>query len=123
VSTRHFLDQELRCRCGCGKLPPQDFQDRIEALREAFGAPLVVCSGARCPDHNNAVSQTGLKGPHTVAAVDFRIYGSEAFRLVALAFTLGFTGIEVCQAGPVARRFIHLDDRRAHPGPALWSYA
>lgn len=122
MSTRHFLDQELRCRCGCGLLPPQDFQDKLEALRVAFGAPLVISSGARCPAHNQAVSTTGPHGPHTVAAVDFKIHGPPAFTLVTLALSLGFTGLGVHQRGPREGRYLHLDDRRAHPGPAIWSY-
>lgn len=122
MSTRHFLDQEWVCDCGCGKLPPQDFQERIEALREAFGHPLVISSGARCAAHNQAVSTTGPDGPHTVAAVDFRIAGHLAFELVRLAMLAGFTGIGIQQAGPWEKRFVHIDDRRRHPGPAIWSY-
>jgi zinc D-Ala-D-Ala carboxypeptidase len=122
MPTAHFNFLELRCKCGCGKLPPQDFQDKIEALREKFGAPLVISSGARCAVHNQAVSTTGPGGPHTVAAVDFRIHGPEAFRLLKLALEMGFTGIGVRQKGPREGRFIHVDDRRRHPGPAVWSY-
>lgn len=91
-------------------------------LRVVFDAPLVVSSGARCAAHNKAVSTTGPDGPHTVAAVDFRIHGPEAFRLVKLALAQGFTGIGIQQKGPREKRFIHLDDRRRHPGPAVWSY-
>lgn len=122
MATRHFLDQEMRCKCGCGKLPPQDFQDKVEALREAFGAPLVISSGARCAAHNQAVSTTGPDGPHTVAAVDFRIHGPPAFRLVKLALEMGFTGIGVHQKGPREGRFIHVDSSPRHPRPMLWSY-
>ena len=58
---KHFTERELRCRC-CGQLPPQA-RDNIEALvdnvldpaREAFGGPIYVNSGYRCPRHNAEV--------------------------------------------------------------------
>ncbi len=122
MATQHFTDAELACKCGCGMLPPQDFQDRIEALRVAYGKPLRISSGARCPEHNDRVSGTGLKGPHTVAAVDFAVFGADAHRLLTCAFAMGFEGIGVQQSGAVGSRFVHVDDRRAHKGPTVWTY-
>lgn len=119
----YFSDKELACKCGCGLLPPADFRAKLERLRERFGKPLAVTSGARCPAHNAKVSATGATGPHTKRAVDLAVRGGDALRLLDLALEQGFTGIGVQQKG--ASRFIHLDDLPDEPGqprPWIWSY-
>jgi len=121
----HFTATELRCRCGCGMQPAADFMAKVERLREAWGKPMVVTSGARCPKWNAVVSKTGEAGPHTTGrAIDFAVDRGEAYRLLALAFSLGlFTGIGVNQKG--GGRFLHFDDLPDAPGqprPTLWSY-
>lgn len=92
---------------------------RIQMLRDAYGKPLGVSSAARCPTHNAKVSKTGLTGPHTTGrAVDLSVDRADAYRVLALALSMGFTGIGVQQKGD--GRFIHLDDL---PGAnRLWSY-
>ena len=57
----YFKQQEFACRC-CGQLPPS-LRENIEALvtevldpaRRAFGGPVLVNSGYRCPKHNAEV--------------------------------------------------------------------
>lgn len=118
--TPHFTKDELACKCGCGMLPTQEFMERVETLRVAFGKPMRVTSAARCPDHNDRVSGTGRTGPHTTGrAIDLGVRGQDAFEVVRLALMLGFTGIGVAQKG--ASRFIHLDDLTAGR-PTIWSY-
>jgi uncharacterized protein YcbK (DUF882 family) len=120
-----FSDKELACRCDCGTLPPADFRAKCERLRERYGKPLIVTSGARCPEHNAKVSGTGRTGPHTKRAIDFAVRGTDALRLIDLALEQGFTGIGVSQKGPHDERFIHLDDLPNEPGqprPWIWSY-
>ncbi|MBM3273067.1 DUF882 domain-containing protein [Candidatus Kaiserbacteria bacterium] len=120
----HFSALELECRCGCGMLPEDDFVDKLEGLRVAYGRPLRVTSGARCPKYNAKVSTTGETGPHTTGrAVDLAVERQAAWRVLDIAFQLGFTGIGVQQKGP--SRFIHLDDLPNKPGqprPTVWSY-
>lgn len=124
MSTEHFSDAEVACKCGCGMLPQQDFMDKLEALRVAFGRPMRVTSGARCPAHNAAVSSTGRTGPHTTGrAADVEVMGDAAHKLLRLALEAGFTGIGVKQKGVI--RFLHFDDLPAAPGqprPTIWSY-
>lgn len=123
--TPHFSDAELTCKCGCGRLPPQDFQDKLERLRVRFGRSLHLSSAARCPDYNTLKSSTGRTGPHTKRAADILIFGADAFQLVDLAYSVGFTGIGFMQKGPHKDRFVHLDDLEDEPGqprPTIWSY-
>lgn len=125
--TPHFSvegDPKLACSCGCGLLPDPDFMAKIEALRVAFGKPLVVTSAARCPEYNSRVSGTGRTGPHTTGrAIDFAVSRADAHRLLALAMRADFPGIGVQQKG--AGRFLHIDDLPDAPGqprPTIWSY-
>jgi zinc D-Ala-D-Ala carboxypeptidase len=103
-----------------------EFLDRFQSLREAMGRPLAITSGYRTPAHNMRVSGTGATGPHTTGrAVDIRVYGEVALRVVELARGLGFTGVGLSQAGPQASRFVHLDDLGpgfAGPRPWIWTY-
>lgn len=130
--TEHFNEDELRCRCGCGKMLFLDSAiEHLEALREECGFPFVLSSGYRCPEHNVNVASSGPDGPHTVrqdgnVAVDVLACGSHAYKIMTLAPKHGFTGIGVHQKGPQGKRFIHLDRiepaSMRHPRPRPWSY-
>lgn len=125
MSTRNFSDAELTCHCGCGLLPPQEFQDRLQELREEFDTPMVITSGARCPEHNARVSKTGRTGPHTRGAVDVLLSGPAVYDLVRVAQRRGWSGIGLRQSGPHAQRIVHLDRLENGPGcprPRIWTY-
>lgn len=121
MATEHFTDVELECRCLCGTLPPQDFQDTLQRFRIAWGNPMRISSGARCPEHNARVSSTGRSGPHTIGAVDVLVSGQAAYELVRRAIAWGWTGIGIHQRGPHGQRFVHLD-MLDHPRPRIWTY-
>jgi len=123
----HFSAAELTCHCGCGRMEMDaDFMSLLEMLRTAYGKPMTVTSGFRCPMHNLQASGTGLSGPHvTGKAVDLHVAGEDAFRLLAMAVSFGFTGIGVSQREPHNARFLHLDTIEKGPGrprSTLWSY-
>jgi uncharacterized protein YcbK (DUF882 family) len=108
--TPNFTADEMRCQCGCGKADMDHaFMLKLQAVRDVVG-PLVVSSGYRCPEHNAAVSSTGLNGPHvTGKAADLRCFGKQAHEVLVQAMFHYFTGIGVSQKGPHGFRFIHLD--------------
>lgn len=119
---KYFRLEEFDCKhCGKNKMDTV-FLEKIDKLRGAYRHPLLVTSGYRCPEHNSAVSSTGVDGPHTTGhAADFGVSRGDAFRLLEIAFALGcFTGVGVQQKG--ASRFIHLDDLTTPPRPNVWSY-
>ena len=124
--TKHFLDHELGCKCGCKKLEMDVlFMEMLEELRECFSKPMQLSSAFRCAAHNVAVSSTGFFGPHTTGqAVDVLVSGEDALLLVGLALKTGFTGIGVKQRGSHRSRFIHLDNLSAPDflRPWIWSY-
>ena len=95
---------------------------RIVDLRRICNFPFIVTSAIRCPEHNKRVSSTGDDGPHTTGhAIDLRLYGERAWRLVGIAKKHGMTGVGVAQKGPRESRFIHLDDL-TEGRPWMWSY-
>jgi uncharacterized protein YcbK (DUF882 family) len=121
--TPSFTVAEMRCHCGCGKADMDHaFMLKLQAVRDVVG-PLVVSSGYRCPEHNAAVSSTGLNGPHvTGQAVDVRCYGKKAHEVLMSACFFDFTGIGVQQEGAHGSRFIHLDTLTGGPRPNVWTY-
>lgn len=121
MSTEHFADWELACRCSCGGLPPQDFQDKLERLRIVYAKPMRISSGYRCPEYNNRVNSTGLNGPHTKGAVDVLVWGANAWDLEDCAKALDWFGIGLNQKGLYESRFIHLD-RRPFEKRTHWTY-
>jgi len=119
----YFSYHELKCKCGCNQLGfTDDFLERLDQLREAYGKPIIISSGYRCPEYNAEVSSTGSDGPHTCCAVDISVMGQDAHRLLSEALKMNFKGIGIKQKG--LGRFIHLDDMPDQPGPRpwIWSY-
>ena len=65
--TKHFDEDEFKCK-HCGKLPPmwrdeegellycyEEFFGFLESIRTAWGKPMAINSGYRCPEWNRAV--------------------------------------------------------------------
>lgn len=122
-----FSEKELMCKCGCGiNGMKAEFVQKLNTLRAAYGKPMVISSAYRCAHHNGQVSMTGENGPHTTGcAIDVMVFGADAFNLLALVLSHGFTGIGVKQKGPMPGRFLHLDhlpDGAEQPRSRVWSY-
>ena len=133
--TTNFTLVELACKCGCGTLPGPGFLTKLQQLRDDFGKPMQITSGARCAAHNMKVASTGPNGPHVVVvwrsssgqgAVDVLIHGPNAFELVAVAMNLRqWWGFGLKQHGPLHNRFIHIDNiwnSVSVPRPRIWTY-
>lgn len=122
---KNFTRSELQCsETGeCNMIP--SFMDRLQALRTEYGKPMTISSGFRSKNHS-AERKKNRPGTHSMGcAVDIKVHGSDAFRLVMLAEKHGFTGIGVKQHSNPAYRFIHLDDApntQHRPRPWIWSY-
>lgn len=119
----HFSAQELVCHCGCGRHGMDKFfMQVLENLRVDYGKPIVITSAYRCGPYNDKIGKTGVNGPHTTGmAVDIKTSGNEVYELLALAVRHEFTGIGILQAGPIGKRFIHLD-KLMDCRPRLWTY-
>lgn len=57
---KHFSQDELACRCGCGKMPTEELQGLADMIRENYGKPLYCTSGARCEAHTANLRKQGI---------------------------------------------------------------
>lgn len=116
----NFSEAEFRCKhCGKVNMDP-DFLSRLQAVRTAYGKPLVVTSGYRCPEHPIEAKKPN-PGAHSMGkAADVAVRGTDAYLVLKLAIEQGFTGIGINQKGP--GRYLHLDTSTKAPRPNIWSY-
>ena len=116
----NFTEEEFKCK-HCGKAEMNAaFMGKLQHLRNAYGKPMIITSGYRCPDHP-IEAKKATPGAHASGqACDVGVQGTDAYNLLKLAFALDFTGIGVQQKG--GGRFIHLDTLRNPPRPNVWSY-
>ncbi len=125
----NFTESEFACLCGCG-LADMDllFMERLQRVRTALDAGMVITSGFRCPEYNARIG--GAAGVHPSGhASDIAIAGERVFHLQFLAFKAGMQGIGLRQHGPWNKRFVHLDDltdlvdASGEPvRPRIWTY-
>ena len=94
---------------GSGSRMDLEFMERLDTLRALVG-PLRITSGFRTPEHNAKVggkkNSAHLKGlAADLACEDSRL----RFKLINVAFDLGFKRIEICE------RHVHLDTDASLP--------
>lgn len=117
---RYFTLDEFRCNC-CGELPPDGMNpvllEKLDMLRAAINAPIIVTSGYRCETHNRNVggvkSSTHVKGSGADIVSQYNVdYMAE------IAKRIGFDGIGIYRK----KKFIHVDVRNNGETPAcyLW---
>lgn len=122
---KNFKESELVCSC-CGEFNPNEefitLMQAVQTLRDLLGFPIGVSSAYRCKNHPieaRKIKKGKSAGQHNLAAIDLKVSGNRAQRLLKEAFSLGFTGIGISQKGQHSKRFIHLDFRDE---PTVWSY-
>ena len=121
----YFTEQELACKGTdeCDMHP--EFMEKLIAVRDVYNQPMIITSGYRHLTYNSTIG--GAKNsPHLYGrAVDVKVAGGDALRLIGAALRHGMRGIGVKQRGDYNGRFIHLDDMPQsddHPRPWIWSY-
>lgn len=119
----NFTEDEFRCRhTGLCEMQAE-FMELLQAIRRAYGKPMVISSGYRHPSHPTEARKAHTTGEHTRGTCcDVAVSGPDALRLVEIALSFGVSRIGVNQKGN-AGRFIHLGiGGPGLPAPALWSY-
>lgn len=125
MNWKYFTEDELACQ-GTGECEMnEEFMEKLITLREEYNNPIIITSGYRHLAHNQSIG--GAKNsPHLFGrAVDIKIGGQNALKILELALKHGMTGIGVKQRGTYEARFIHIDDMpqsEDHPRPWIWSY-
>ena len=123
-----FTESELKCRYSGKCEMNEEFMRKLVQLRVKYNKPMVISSGYRDKNTHPVERAKNRPGAHSMGrAVDVRVYGGNAARLVKLALRNGMTGIGVKQNGDVGVRFIHLDDIKrgeleGFSRPWIWSY-
>tara|TARA_B100000424_G_C22684382_1_gene374611 strand:+ start:225 stop:608 length:384 start_codon:yes stop_codon:yes gene_type:complete len=122
---KYFSEDELKCK-GTGEcnMDPE-FMEKLVALREEYDSPMIITSGYRSEQHNTAIGGSSKSAHLHGCAVDVKVSGSDAHRLMGLAFEHGFSGIGVAQRGAHGSRFIHIDTMTGSDEilrPTVWSY-
>jgi len=117
---KNFTKAEFDCtHCGANQMTPA-FMSKLQALRMAYGKPMRITSGFRCPQHPIEAKKAQPGAHASGCACDVGVDGQQAYELMKHAFALGFTGIGVNQKA--GSRFIHLDTLEGGPRPNVWSY-
>ena len=117
----NFSAKEFACQCCGSEGINEELVAKAQVLRDIYKKPLTVTSGYRCP-LQPIERKKSAPGAHSLGlAVDFGVDRGDAYEVLKIAFSLGFTGIGVQQKGD--GRFIHLDiaDKQL-PRPTVWSY-
>jgi len=122
-TSAYFNKHEFTCS-HTGKCDmDSNFINKLNELRVAFGKPMRITSGFRDVTHPIETKKSS-PGAHTTGqAADIAVSREDAFDLLSLALTKGFTGIGIQQKG--SGRFIHLDTLKnspERPRPTIWSY-
>lgn len=76
VNIENFTEDELKCKCGCGRLNlDNEFLIRLQAYRYLLKQGMIPTSSCRCKEHNHNVGgvETSLHQCETkpTCAIDF----------------------------------------------------
>ena len=116
---KNFPVSDLRCKCPIckGQLPNhcEDWAlDKLQAIRDEYGQPMVITSAFRCREHPSEAKKK-FPGMHNAGiAFDVAIpWGGARARFIAIAMKHGVMGIGI------ANSFVHIDFRPTHMS---WTY-
>lgn len=108
---KNFTPAEIACR-GTGTLLINEAAlDKLQALRDRLGKPLIVHSAYRSPEHNRAVGGATRSKHLDGAAFDISMSNHDPAAFEAAAREVGFLGFGFYPRA----NFMHIDT-----GPARW---
>lgn len=121
----NFTESELRCKHTEKCKMEIDFMNKLQRLRTLLDFPFIISSGYRAATHPIEEAKATPGEHYYGRAVDIKIYGERAYKIIKSAPYLEFTRIGVKQSGPLNKRFIHLGTSLPKDGfqsPTIWSY-
>lgn len=111
-----FSPREIACK-GTGKiLINENALDKLQALRDALGKPLVLTSAYRSPEHNRRVGGAKNSKHMEGIAFDVRMENHDPHRFEAAARAVGFTGFGYYPKSG----FMHIDTGPARSWGTPW---
>lgn len=75
--------KETACKCGCGLNITPKFHFILNQIRLEYGKPIVVLSGARCPEHNAKIG--GAKKSSHIEGLAVDLMRSSSLRAFLIA--------------------------------------
>lgn len=116
--SKNFREREFRCKCRkavCDAAPMQpEFIEILQKIRDRYGKPMPILSGARCHDWNAIVGGKPHSQHLLGKAVDVGFSSPQDLgELLAVATDMDVGGIGI------ATSFLHLDNG---PKGRRWSY-
>lgn len=117
----NFKESEFRCKHTGLCYMDARFMDTLQAIRTAYGKPMIITSGYRDKTHPVEAAKAA-PGEHTLGlAADISVRGADAFNLLEVALAHGIVRVGVKQTG--VSRFLHLGMAGGRfPAPMIWSY-
>jgi len=112
----NFSPEEIACR-GTGKVGIDfDAMDKLQALRQRLGAPVMLNSAYRSPEHNKAVGGATNSQHLKARAFDVSMANHDPEAFEAAARAVGFTGFGFYRRS----KFIHVDIGPAREWGERW---
>lgn len=106
--SKHFSEEELSCKCGCGQLIINtELIGVLEFIRARFMRPVIVYSANRCPAHNEACGGVADSQHLYGRAADIYVEGIPLDSIARAAEQAGADGIGVYRDD----MFVHVDVR------------
>ena len=111
-----FSPREMACK-GTGLLViDTDAMDKLQALRDALGKPLIITSAYRSPEHNRAVGGAEASKHLDALAFDVRMDNHNPHKFEQAARAAGFTGFGYYPKSG----FMHIDTGPARSWGKPW---
>lgn len=111
-----FSPREMACK-GTGRLViDTGAMDKLQALRDRLGKPMIVVSAYRSPEHNRAVGGAKASQHLEAKAFDISMANHDPHQFEAAARAVGFTGFGYY----VKNGFMHIDTGPARSWGDPW---
>lgn len=111
-----FSPREMACK-GTGKLVvDENAMDKLQALRDMLGKPLIITSAYRSPEHNRAVGGAKASKHMEAIAFDVRMDNHDPHKFEQAARAVGFTGFGYYPKSG----FMHIDTGPARSWGKPW---
>ena len=104
----NYFENETKCKCGCGYDINPAFLTLINKIREDYGKPITISSGARCKNYNTKIKGAKYSMHMLGYAVDF-VRTDELLKFILANLTKYDIYIEDPK---VTTTWIHIDTKK-----------